>query len=83
MKPLFDVKCDTCGHIFEERKQYKDPASCCPECGSAYTRTLLTGFKSFRDKDPYDMLNDTKLQRTGKKIRSFANDRRRGGKDTT
>ena len=81
--PLFDCKCGACGHIWEEMKSYNTPACCCPECGSADTKTLMPLMKhhNLNTKDPYDYLNGPIPD--PKPIKSFANDRREGGKDTT
>ena len=77
--PVFDCKCDKCGYIWEEVKSFSTPACCCPECGSADTKTLMTLMKHHRAKDPYDYLNHTPDARP---IKSFANDKRKGGKNT-
>lgn len=78
---LFDVRCNECGEVWEAAKKYDNPIEC-PLCSSWNTKTLMPLMKpSFKAKDPYDMIGDN----TGatKKIKSFANDRRKGGKDTT
>lgn len=79
--PLFDCKCGQCGEVWEERKPYSEPAGECPKCGSYDTRTLLGSSVLRKAKDPYDYL-DGRIP-DSKPIKSFANDRRRGGKDTT
>lgn len=79
--PLFDCKCGQCGEVWEERKAFTDPAGECPKCGSYDTRTLLGGSKVLQKaKDPYEYLNGPIP--SSKPIKSFANDRRRGGKNT-
>ena len=78
---VFDVKCDKCGNVQESRQKYKDPPPDCSECGSSFTRVILSGFKNFKAGDPYDLLN--KPIPDPKPIKSYATDRRRGGKDTT
>ncbi len=79
--PLFDIRCRRCDHTTEVRKQFKDEYPC-PRC-SGPTITLLTGFKRINGaKDPYDLIS-TGSPPSPKKVKSFANDRRRGGKDTT
>ena len=31
---LYDYQCQTCQHVFEVEKRFKDPAPCkCPKCG--------------------------------------------------
>ena len=80
--PLFDVKCDKCGHIWEEMKRYDEESQECSECGSNFTRTLPPLFQTkLRAKDPYEYLDGPIPD--SKPIKSYANDRRRGGKDTT
>ncbi len=81
MMPLFDVRCDNCQHVWEESKLYSAPASECPVCGSHFSTTLMPRIKHFKAKDPYDLLHGH-IPAT-KQVKSFANDRRKGGKDTT
>jgi hypothetical protein len=54
----------------------------CPECGQA-TTTLMPQMKHHKAKDPFDMINGHAGIPDSKKIKSYANDRRKGGKDTT
>ena len=81
-KPLFDVQCLDCQHIWEVRKDY-GYCSICPECGSTITKTLLTGFKYQRVKDPMDLVHKGMSLPSAKKVKSYGNDKRKGGKDTT
>ncbi len=79
-KPLFDIRCKICDHTTEVRKTFEEPFEC-PRCGGE-TRTLLTAFKKLeKAKDPYDYIDG--YHPDPKPVKSFANDRRRGGKDTT
>ena len=81
MKPLWDEQCDKCQHVWEVRKNFNDPTSACPRCGSDFTHTLLSpGIPYLKAKDPYDLL-DGRIP--SKPIKSYANDKRKGGKDTT
>ena len=83
--PLYDFRCEKCASTFEERMPYEQLKSHppeCPECGSNFTKQVwLTAPRSDRAKDPYDYL-DGPIP-SPKKVKSFANDRRKGGKDTT
>ena len=79
--PIFDIKCDKCGHIWESIQKYKDPPPDCSECGSSFTKVILSGFKNYKAKDPYDALH--RPIPSSKPIKSFATDHRKGGKDTT
>lgn len=81
-KPIFDVQCLDCQHVWEQRKLYGTEA-CCPECTSMNTKTLLTGFKYQRVKDPFDLVDKSMSLPPSKKVKSYGNDKRRGGKDTT
>jgi putative FmdB family regulatory protein len=84
MKPLFDVRCERCEHTFEERKEFNDESGPCPRCGSESTHTLLSGGLAHRPaKDPYDLIGPGASIPSSKKIKSFGNDRRSGGKDIT
>ncbi len=76
--PVFDSKCEKCGHIWEENKRYEDPSQDCPRCGSSFTHTILSGFHTPKSSCPYDALD--RVVRDGKTIKSFANDRRKGGR---
>ena len=74
MKPTFDVKCEKCNHVWEEQKYYKEPASSCPECGSAYTYTILSNLNTTKEFKPYDLLHRPIPDTT--KTKSFPNDKR-------
>lgn len=80
---VLDARCKDCDHTYEYRgPSYQSPGSC-PECGSDDTKVvwLQTTPSIDRAKDPYDYLNGPIPD--PKPIKSFANDRRKGGKDTT
>ncbi len=83
--PLYDFRCDKCKHEWDAMVPalvVKRNAPECPECGSNFTNQVwLKAPSSDRAKDPYDMLNRYRPDR--KPIKSFANDKRKGGKDTT
>ena len=57
--PYFDIACEACGNVFEEKlKNAKEPTSCCPKCGSAFTKQVWLSFPSIdRAKDPFDYLD--------------------------
>ena len=39
--PLYEYKCDACGHQFELIQKFSDPlASTCPECGAAVRKLV-------------------------------------------
>jgi len=80
--PMFNMRCNQCGHEWEASKAYEAKVSC-PECDSLDTVTLLTGFNYTRVKSPMDLVHKSMSLPSAKKIRSFGNDRRRGGKDTS
>jgi len=78
--PLFDVKCNECEKVEEVFKRF-DAEWTCSECGGECT-TLYPAVKGItRAKQPYDYLDSGPPR--SKRIKSFANDRRKGGKDTT
>ena len=81
---VLDARCKDCGTDYEYRGQsYLAPGSC-PECGSDDTKVVwLSGSFPHTDsaKDPYDYLDGPIPD--ARPIKSFANDRRKGGKDTT
>lgn len=84
--PLYDFRCNKCKHEFEETLAYHQLTSEgppeCPECGSYFTkRVWLKAPNSDKAKDPYDYLDGPIPD--SKTIKSFANDKRKGGKDTT
>jgi len=80
--PLFDAKCEKCGHIWEVMQKWEEQVGECPLCESAFTKLLMPRMGPVhKAKDPYDYL-DGRIP-DSKPIKSFANDRRRGGKDTT
>lgn len=79
--PKFDVRCNEegCGITFEKNAPYKEEVQC-PECYSSNTTTLMPGVKGIHGfgKQPYDYLDGPVPE--PKKIKSFAHDRRKGGK---
>src|SRR5215207_6918561 len=40
--PAYDYECTACGHHFETRHGFSDPAPTCPKCGSTVQRLILT-----------------------------------------
>ena len=82
MKPLHDWRCGRCDNTFEERGRAEDNPPC-PSCGSVNTRMVFirSAMVKAADYDPYDALD--RVIPDSKPIKSFANDRRKGGKDTT
>lgn len=78
--PVYDAKCDTCEHEFEERRKSQDEVGHCPICGNtAHTIWTMVPILD-KAKDPYDLL-DGRIP-DSRPIKSFANDKRRGGKNT-
>jgi hypothetical protein len=80
--PKFDVRCLVCKEEWEAYKVYLDPTQC-PQCGSDMTQTLMPKMKHNKGKDPYDMITANTHIPDSKPVKSFANDRRKGGKDTS
>lgn len=80
--PKYDGRCNDCGTDYEwEGPSYQAPGVC-TECGSDNTRIVwLKAPHSTRVKSPYDLLDGHIPD--SRPIKSFANDRRKGGKDTT
>jgi putative FmdB family regulatory protein len=83
--PLYDFRCEACSHEFEYRMKYEELKHYgpeCPACGSHFTKHVwLAGPSVDKAKDPFDLLDGPIPD--SKPIRSYANDRRKGGKDTT
>jgi len=81
--PRFDVRCKNpkCLHQVEVSKGFDDQVVC-ELCGHE-TKTLMPGVTGIHGlgKQPYDYLDGPIPD--SKKIKSFAHDRRKGGKDTT
>ncbi len=41
--PIYEYRCDSCQHIFEELQSYNDPApDACPKCADASVRRLIS-----------------------------------------
>ena len=78
--PLYDQECDHCGHNFEERRPWDDTPADCPECRGPSHTIWKTVPMLDKAKDPYDLLHGPIPD--SKPIKSFANDKRKGGKDT-
>lgn len=83
--PLYDYRCEKCDHLWEQvvpASEVKDFAPECPECHSFFTNLVWTKVPVLdKAKDPYDYLHG--YRPSSKPVKSFANDRRKGGKDTT
>jgi hypothetical protein len=47
------------------------------------SKTLMPRMKHHKTKDPFDLVGMGQKVPDARKIKSFANDRRKGGKDTT
>ena len=80
---LYDGRCKECNHTYEWRgPSYLAPGEC-PACGSDDTKIVWLGQTPSIDraKDPYEYL-DGRIPES-KPIKSFSNDKRKGGKDTT
>lgn len=81
--PKFDVRCNQCDHEWEAFKAYAEEAEC-PKCHSMDSKTLMPMTQSHRKaKDPFDLIGMGQKIPDARKVKSFANDRRKGGKDTT
>jgi len=78
--PTYDKRCRDCGYESEERRRWDDPVSQCDHCGGECDTIYKTYPNYTRVKDPYDMLHGSIPD--PKPIKSFAKDRRRGGKNT-
>ena len=73
--PVFDVRCDRCETVVEVFKAFKDEYPC-PHCQSPTTTLMPTPHVAMTEAelDPHN-------QRQGSApIKSFGNDRRKGGK---
>jgi putative FmdB family regulatory protein len=80
--PIFDVRCLDCQHKWEAFKAYQE-AVACPECQSTITKTLMSAPSVNLNRLPMDQIHKSMSLPGAKKVKSFANDRRKGGKDTT
>ena len=78
MMPKFDVKCNVCDLVIEVTKDFHATLAC-EVCGNEML-TLMPGVKGIHGfgKQPYDYLDGPVPE--PKKIKSFANDRRKGGR---
>lgn len=82
MKPLHDWRCRRCDNTFEARGRVGD-APTCLRCGCESVSLVFLRSAGVHGlhKDPYDALD--RVIPDSKPIKSFANDKRKGGKDTT
>ena len=78
--PRFDVRCQRCNHEWEASKRFDAPVPC-PSCGSVATTTLMPRVQGIdKAKDPFDLVGMGQKVPDSKKIKSFAKDRRKGGR---
>jgi len=80
--PVFDVRCEKCDEVTEVSKAF-DALVPCPVCAHPVTKTLMPQMcgVSWRDNsNPFDDVDKGMSLPDPKKIKSFANDRRKGGK---
>lgn len=78
--PIYDTRCNECEYEYTvNRKWDADPAAC-PLCGGTGKTIWKSAPILDRAKDPYDYLNGRIP--APKKIKSFAKDKRKGGKNT-
>lgn len=42
--PIYEYRCQACGHVFEELTRLSAPAPACPKCQSADTARQLSSF---------------------------------------
>jgi len=75
---LYDFRCEQCDHMWEEKIPMYEFAPECVKCGSNFTHKIHTKLNTVKQYEAYDALDRT-IPDT-KKIKSFANDRRKGGK---
>jgi hypothetical protein len=77
--PKFSTRCLACEHDWDDILKYDEWPKPCPECASERTVRLPSyPSKPFhRDTDP------CKTGNLDPPIKSYGNDRRKGGKDTT
>ncbi|MEO0561040.1 MAG: zinc ribbon domain-containing protein [Chloroflexota bacterium] len=45
--PRYDYQCDTCGHMFEARHGFDDPAPACPACEAETVSKRITSAPTF------------------------------------
>lgn len=83
--PRFDVRCleEGCGHTWAQSKPFDEWVQC-PRCYSGNTKTLMPRVQGIdRAKDPFDLVRKDMSLPSSKKIKSYANDRRKAGRDST
>lgn len=81
--PIYENQCVKCGHKWEVLQPFAAEPPACPECKAEGTKRLISAPKGVHggEYNPYDALD--RVVPDPKPIKSFANDRRKGGKDTT
>jgi len=77
--PIFDLRCleEGCNHQWAASKAFNE-SILCPICYSGNTKTLMPRVQGL----PLEQ-DATRVGNIDKKIKSFAHDRRKGGKDTS
>jgi putative FmdB family regulatory protein len=81
--PIYEYQCPKCNQLWDVLCRFEDQPPSCPSCGNPKTTRKISPPKGIHggDYNPFDALSRSIPD--GKRIKSFANDRRKGGKDTT
>lgn len=77
--PFFSTRCLDCPHDWDDLLKWDEWPKPCPKCGG--TRTVR--LPSYPSKQIQRETDPMKVGNADPPIKSFANDRRKGGKDTT
>lgn len=80
--PIYDQVCQQCDHEWEVLRRY-DEVVPCPKCGTTQVKTKISTPHVASSCDPFDYVGPGARIPDSKPIKSFANDKRKGGKDTT
>lgn len=45
--PMYDYRCDSCGHRFEARHGFNDPTPVCPDCAADAVKRVILSAPTF------------------------------------
>ncbi len=82
--PIYDYRCDHCGHVFHARQSFTDaPLRVCPNCGKEPRRVVAPPAIVFKGSGWYKTDSRAKAADAGPSNGKVQSDEKTGGTKTT